>query len=201
MPAPSPKSLVCHGRNPHHQRARARLLPRRMTTFAFLMISMAFAPIPFAHTRYKPGPTCARLLTFVRLDPRPPLMPTILMLPVLRYYGPAHLICPEILTAEAGTLVVRQIFQYALDDALLFEAMMAVSQAGMTACSWSVDGPDKDALLHYNRTVSRLRSLLGQNMAYSQDAVLFAIVALMGVDVGLITACRHVLLLTDHSIF
>ncbi|KIV96031.1 hypothetical protein PV10_03613 [Exophiala mesophila] len=100
----------------------------------------------------------------------------------LRYYGPAHLICPENLSAEAGTLVIRQIFQYAMDDALLFEAMMAVSQAGMTARCWSVDGPDKDALLHYNRTVSRLRSLLDQNMAYSQDAVLFAIVALMGVD-------------------
>ena len=116
-------------------------------------------------------------------------------LPVLRYYGPAHLICPENLSAEAGTLAIRQIFQYALDDALLFEAMMAVSQAGMTARCWSVDGPDKDALLHYNRTVNRLRSLLDQNMAYSQDAVLFAIVALMGVDVGHTIARRRPLAL------
>ena len=63
----------------------------------------------------------------------------------------------------------------------MFEALIALSQANLTVHQWS-NGPDPDALYHYNRALRRLRDLLDREQDYTQDAVLFAIVALMGVD-------------------
>ena len=65
----------------------------------------------------------------------------------------------------------------------MFEALIALSQANLTVHQWS-NGADPDALYHYNRSLRRLRDLLDREQDYTQDAVLFAIVALMGVDVS-----------------
>ncbi|KIW69955.1 hypothetical protein PV04_02267 [Phialophora macrospora] len=99
----------------------------------------------------------------------------------LHYYGPAHLIRPEVLSAEAGAIALRQYFQYALQNSLMFEALVALAQANLTAHRWS-DGPDKDALFHYSRSLQRLREVLSQQHGYAPDAILFTIIALMGVD-------------------
>ena len=103
---------------------------------------------------------------------------------VLSFYGPTHVIRPEILSAEAGALVVRQYFQYAMQNALMFAALVALSQANLTIQGWTLAGPDPGALHHYHRAIQRLRALFAQERGYSQDAVLFAIIALMGVDVS-----------------
>ena len=66
----------------------------------------------------------------------------------------------------------------------MFEALIALSQANLTIQNWRRDGPDREALYHYSRSVHRLRELLYQQHGYAQDSVLFAIVALMGVDVS-----------------
>ena len=79
---------------------------------------------------------------------------------------------------------MQQYFQYALQNALMFEALIALSQANLTIQKWGMEGPDRDALYHYSRSVNRLRELLSQQHGYAQDSVLFAIVALMGVDVS-----------------
>ncbi|KAI1608489.1 hypothetical protein EDD36DRAFT_448313 [Exophiala viscosa] len=99
----------------------------------------------------------------------------------LTFYGPAHIIRPELLSAEAGAVLLNQYFQYALQNALMFEALIALSQANLTVHQWN-NGSDPDALYHYNQTLRRLRDLLDREQDYTQDAVLFAIVALMGVD-------------------
>ncbi|KIV81687.1 hypothetical protein PV11_03857 [Exophiala sideris] len=99
----------------------------------------------------------------------------------LTFYGPAHVIRPELLSAEAGAVILNQYFQYALQNALMFEALIALSQANLTVHQWT-NGPDQDALYHYNQALRRLRDLLDREQDYSQDSVLFAIVALMGVD-------------------
>ncbi|KAK4937473.1 hypothetical protein LTR10_021925 [Elasticomyces elasticus] len=101
----------------------------------------------------------------------------------LTFYGPAHVIRPEILSAEAGADILHQYFQYALQNALMFEALIALSQANLTVHQWT-NGPDQDALYHYNQALRRLRDLLDREQDYSQDSILFAIIALMGVDVG-----------------
>jgi hypothetical protein len=88
-----------------------------------------------------------------------------------------------VLSAEAGAIVLRQYFQYALQNSLMFEALIALAQANLTAHRWS-NGPDKDALFHYSRSLQRLREVLSQQHGYAQDAILFAIIALMGVDVS-----------------
>lgn len=102
---------------------------------------------------------------------------------VLQIYGPSHIIRPEILSPEEGAIVLQQYFRYALQDSLMFEAVIALAQANLTIHRW-VDGPDKDALLHYNRSLQRLRKTLSQKDGHTQDSILFAIIALMGVDVS-----------------
>ena len=103
--------------------------------------------------------------------------------PVLQFYGPAHIIRPEVLSAEEGAIVLQQYFRYALQNSLMFEALIALAQANLTVHQW-VDGPDKDALFHYSRSLQRLREVISEQDGYTQDSVLFAIIALMGVDVS-----------------
>ena len=101
---------------------------------------------------------------------------------VLQFHGPTHIIRPEILSAKAGAIVLQQYFRYALQNSLMFEALIALAQANLTIHRWA-DGPDKDALFHYSRSLQRLRELLSQQQGHEHDSILFAIIALMGVDV------------------
>jgi len=66
----------------------------------------------------------------------------------------------------------------------MFEAIIALSQANLTIQNWALNGPDKDAMYHYSRALHRLRNILLEPDGYVKDSVLFAIVALMGVDVS-----------------
>ncbi|KAK5055203.1 hypothetical protein LTR84_012952 [Exophiala bonariae] len=98
------------------------------------------------------------------------------------FYGPAHVIRPEIVPPGAGTGILQSFFQYALQDSVLFEAIIALSLANLTVQTWRLSGPDKDSIYHYSRAVGKLRKLLLKPEGFVEDSVLFAIVALMGVD-------------------
>lgn len=88
--------------------------------------------------------------------------------------------------------MLQRYFQYALQYPVMFEAIIALSQANLTIQTWVSNGPDKDAIYHYSRALHRLRKTLLEQDGYTKDSVLFAIVALMGVDVG----CAH----TAHKV-
>lgn len=71
---------------------------------------------------------------------------------------------------------------------------MALSQINLTSNQW-VDSdvtnptiassqPDKEALFHYGQALKKLTNVLGNEAAVAEDAVLFAIATLMGVDVS-----------------
>lgn len=103
---------------------------------------------------------------------------------VIGFYGPAHVIRPELVPPGAGTAILQSFFQYTLQDSVLFEAIIALSLANLTVQTWGLSGPDKDSLYHYSRAVCRLRKLLLKPEGFIKDSVLFSIVALMGVDVS-----------------
>lgn len=108
---------------------------------------------------------------------------------VVGFYGPAHVIRPEVLSLKTGTVVLQRYFQYALQESVMFEAIIALSQANLTIQTWGSNGPDKDAMYHYSHAVHRLRKVLLEQDGYVKDSVLFAIVALMGVDVSCACLC------------
>lgn len=114
---------------------------------------------------------------------------------VLDFYAPTHVIRPELVTADEGPQLVKQYFRYALSHPLLFETIVALSQINLTSNRWvdrnanssSVTNsqPDKEALYHYGRALKKLTSIIGDETAVTEDAVLFAIAALMGIDVSI----------------
>ena len=110
---------------------------------------------------------------------------------VLNFYAPTHIIRPELITAEQSTPIVKQYFQYAVSHELLFESIVALAQMNLTAKAWAGNShdtgsiaPDRAALFHYGRALARLRELLNDENALREDAVLFAIATLMGIDVS-----------------
>lgn len=66
----------------------------------------------------------------------------------------------------------------------MFEAIVALSRANLTVSAWSDHRPDSQTLYHYGSAVARLRELIASQdtHAATEDSVLFAIVALMGID-------------------
>lgn len=59
------------------------------------------------------------------------------------FYGPAHIIRPEVLSAEAGAVILQQDFQYALQNSLMYEALIALAQANLTIQHRLTNGPEK----------------------------------------------------------
>lgn len=113
---------------------------------------------------------------------------------VLNFYAPTHVIRPELIKAEDSTGLVKQYFQLALSHPLLFETIVALAQINLTSNQWADQDenssfpagtvPDKQAFSHYGKALARLRMVLSDETARMEDAVLFAIATMMGVDVS-----------------
>jgi Fungal specific transcription factor domain len=113
---------------------------------------------------------------------------------VLNFFAPTHVIRPEVVSAHQSAFLVKQYFQYALSHEILFESIVSLSQINLTAnrtpdrddISSTFEGkqPDRDALFHYGEALGKLRKLLSDKDAPMEDAVLFAIATLMGIDVS-----------------
>ena len=105
------------------------------------------------------------------------------------------MIRPEIVTAEESTGLIKQYFHLALSHPLLFEAIVSLSQINLTSNrladqvsnsnNMSHPRSDKDALFHYGNALAKLRNILNDETARVDDAVLFSIATLMGVDVSI----------------
>ena len=112
----------------------------------------------------------------------------------LNHFAPTHVIRPELIKAEDSTGLVKEYFQLALSHPLLFETIVALSQINLTSNQWADQDenssspanshPDKHAMSHYGKALARLRKVLNDETARMEDAVVFAIATLMGVDVS-----------------
>lgn len=97
----------------------------------------------------------------------------------IQSYAPAHLIRPELVTIENGTDLVHQHFQYAIQNPVMFESILALAYSNL-AIIGAGDQAGERSVYHYGQAVSQLRLVLSQH--FMEDAVLFAIMALMGVN-------------------
>ena len=64
----------------------------------------------------------------------------------------------------------------------MFEAIIALAQANSSISQWTDQSGDRFTLYHYGQAIARLRQAISSTQESMEDAVLFAIMALMGVN-------------------
>jgi hypothetical protein len=64
----------------------------------------------------------------------------------------------------------------------MFQSVVALALADLTISSWTHRSPDADVLHHYGEAISKLRSALLNEDQLHEDALIFAIMALIAVD-------------------
>lgn len=103
----------------------------------------------------------------------------------LHFYAPVHLLRPELFTPEQGTQAIESHFRYALEDPLMFDSLVSMSRANLTIKDWQSNLIDEETLQHYGNAVIQLQKAVSAQRSSYDDSVLFAIVALMNVDVSI----------------
>jgi hypothetical protein len=99
----------------------------------------------------------------------------------LNLYAPTSLIRPDI-AAENQDLVpgmIRSYFQYTLQHALLFEAIIVVSEAVKTV---GVGKPNRQVMYHHGQSLKQLRQTLLSGSDIAADYVLFTIIAMLAIN-------------------
>lgn len=64
----------------------------------------------------------------------------------------------------------------------MFEAIVTLAHANLSIHRWTKYGGDRLTLYHYGRAIAKLRRAISDDLEYREDAILFSIMALMGVD-------------------
>ncbi|EXJ57244.1 hypothetical protein A1O7_07591 [Cladophialophora yegresii CBS 114405] len=111
----------------------------------------------------------------------------------LNAYGPTHLLRrtadgairryqrrPERTTE---TSPVHQYFQYSLEHPVMFEALIALSLSNLRIHHWEQGQVDKETAYHYGNVLSSLQQTLREGDGYRETAVLWAILALLELEV------------------
>jgi hypothetical protein len=66
----------------------------------------------------------------------------------------------------------------------MFESLIALSISHMRIHLWEDGQPDKSTVRHYGGAISRLKSMLEQALDKNDNAIFFAILALMELEVN-----------------
>ena len=69
---------------------------------------------------------------------------------------------------------------------VMFEALVAVSLCHLMIHSWHLNQRDKRSMYHYGSALNRLRDVLIKPNGFCDDAILFAILGLLDVEVSVI---------------
>lgn len=82
----------------------------------------------------------------------------------------------------------KKYFALALDNASMFELLVALAEASHAAGQGNTRGPTRDVLIHYGKGIEALRLKLEKNPACDDDATILSIMALLGLSVLIIAA-------------
>ena len=99
----------------------------------------------------------------------------------LKFYAPTSLIRPDIAALNQDLVpgVIRDYFQYTLEHALLFEAIIVVSEAVRTV---GAGRPSRQVMYHDSQALKQLRRVLLSGSDVAADYVLFTIIAMLAID-------------------
>ena len=80
--------------------------------------------------------------------------------------------------------MLRDYFKFAVQNAVLLEAIATISFTSMNAHSWQNNIPDQDTSYHYGSTVKRLRDELVDETKVRNDGILLAVLLLVRAEVS-----------------
>lgn len=121
--------------------------------------------------------------TIVSVPFHPLISFTLTYQQVLHYYVPFHKIRPDIFTPDGGMRIVRSYFRYSLQHPLMFETIVTLSRARLALSSFPSGGLDHLTMYHYGQSLEKLRKLVDDGETDLEDATLFAMLALICVEV------------------
>jgi hypothetical protein len=164
---------VLHQRKPSREQARLQALTVPRDRSGIREDPFAAYPIPQGRGVGRAVDHCKSAVLYVTASSKDA---------VITSYAPSHLLRPEIIDPQGGATAIRNYFQYALNHEVMFQATVALALADATANTWTDDYASPDVLYHYGRSLSTLRRSLEDAQALRDDALLFAIMALIGID-------------------
>ncbi|OQV07571.1 Fungal specific transcription factor domain-containing protein isoform 2 [Cladophialophora immunda] len=117
-------------------------------------------------------------LTVTAIAPSPRLTVTS----VLQHYAPVHINPRKEQLGPADSLLLsRRYFGLALENASMFELMVALAQASYDARRGNTREPTREVLVHYGKGVEALRLKMARSSACDDDATILAVMALLGI--------------------
>jgi hypothetical protein len=103
----------------------------------------------------------------------------------LQIYAPVHLNPRKEQLGPADSLpLARRYFGLALQNASMFELMVALASASYAARQGITGGPTRDVLIHYGKGIEALRRKMASAATCDDDATILAVMALLGIAVS-----------------
>ncbi|KIW78322.1 hypothetical protein Z517_08157 [Fonsecaea pedrosoi CBS 271.37] len=100
----------------------------------------------------------------------------------LQHYAPVHINPRKEQLGPADSLPLsRRYFGLALENASMFELMVALAQASYEARRGNVREPTREVLIHYGKGIEALRLKMARSPTCDDDATILAIMALLGI--------------------
>ncbi|KIX95828.1 uncharacterized protein Z520_08536 [Fonsecaea multimorphosa CBS 102226] len=100
----------------------------------------------------------------------------------LQHYAPVHINPRKEQLGPADSLPLsRRYFSLALENASMFELMVALAQASYDSRRGSAREPSREVLVHYGKGIEALRLKMARISACDDDATILAVMALLGI--------------------
>ncbi|ETI28210.1 hypothetical protein G647_00659 [Cladophialophora carrionii CBS 160.54] len=100
----------------------------------------------------------------------------------LQHYAPVHINPRKDHLGPADSLPLsRKYFGLALENASMFELMVALSRASFDARQGNARGPTREVLVHYGKGIEALRLRMAKSSACDDDATILSVMALLGI--------------------
>jgi hypothetical protein len=102
----------------------------------------------------------------------------------LQHYAPVHINPRKDHLGPADSLSLsRKYFGLALENAAMFELMVALSRASFDARQGNTRGPTREVLVHYGKGIEALRLKMARSSTCDDDATILSVMALLGIAV------------------
>ncbi|OCT53722.1 hypothetical protein CLCR_09974 [Cladophialophora carrionii] len=100
----------------------------------------------------------------------------------LQHYAPVHINPRKDQLGPADSLPLsRKYFGLALENASMFELMVALSRASFDARQGNAREPTREVLVHYGKGIEALRLRMAKSSACDDDATILSVMALLGI--------------------
>ncbi|EXJ64278.1 hypothetical protein A1O7_00614 [Cladophialophora yegresii CBS 114405] len=100
----------------------------------------------------------------------------------LQHYAPVHINPRKDHLQQADSLPLsRKYFGLALENASMFELMVALSRASFDARQGNAREPAREVLVHYGKGIEALRLKMAKSSTCDDDAAILSVMALLGI--------------------